>query len=267
MLAAVVSDFLTAVEREAGLAGVTVRHALPVTGNMLVRAVDLLRARANTPGRTLLRILADRQLIFYLSVLEQCDRRGGCLTKSRTPCWVLTPDRDRLIVTFTTGKTARVKTPDRFVLRRTGGALCPFVTRDAYMAACVACGVSLASGSPYVFFHIDLRSTRPLSLVSHASAEMMNSRFKECMSSVTGAPSLHSIHGVRVGGALVARWAGADEASLLAVRLAGGWMTDDSARRYSKYALVVADSSLSPAEKLEVLSDWLSSAPEFRFFV
>ncbi|TPX52129.1 hypothetical protein CcCBS67573_g09932 [Chytriomyces confervae] len=228
---------------------------LPVSFTRLLEA-DIY-AKISDPSLPPMIRLQWRQLWCFTLLVGISGRRPGDLTRIRTPSVIWLPDRTRVVITLINGKTATASKPDRFVVDHPA-----FLTSlKLYARDCAWNGLSLSEGTPYVFFKMAEHKSPDKN--APGSAQNLNAAFQRTLKGM-GIFEGETLYGFRVGNAVTTALNTSDPATL---RAAGGWHSDESALRYSQFAIVATAAEAGAAHPADAARSWLAQRKELAFFI
>ncbi|TPX73790.1 hypothetical protein CcCBS67573_g04946 [Chytriomyces confervae] len=197
-----------------------------------------------------------RQLWCFTLLVGISGRRPGDLTRLRTPSFIWLPDHQRVVITLINGKTATTSKPDRFVVDHPAF----LATLKLYARDCAWNGMSLSEGTPYVFFK--MAEHKLPNKHAPASAPNLNAAFQRILKGM-GIFEGETLYGFRVGNAVATALNTTDPATL---RAAGGWHSNESALRYSQFAIVATAAEAGADNPTDAVRSWLAQRRDLAFF-
>lgn len=216
-----------------------------------LRAAVMSRMRDTT--RSDWQRLKWRQFWLFILFVGYSGRRPGDLAQFRTPAVVWLPNRSGLRCEIFKGKVATVSNTDPFVIKSK-----EFLTAlRLYTRDCASLGAPLHQGAPFIFRKIEAGGFSR----DHVEAANMNAGFQTIWREA-GMFEGQSLYGFRVGAAIVADL---NTRNIPAIMKAGGWASEAMAKRYSKFADVVAN-VLDPGAPESCLQLWFANRGEFAYF-
>ena len=253
-----VSDHLTALEKELAQSAVVPIQALPIPEAEYLAVLRFLRVPYN--GNTVDWLYQQQSLLLYM-LLHTCGRRPDDVAYVRYASFQWGPDGRSVIFSMFIGKTNAGIRADRLVIRTNSDRhQCVVEQLKQYLNAMRMHKIDMATANHFVFFMIDRRSNS-VDLSRATDPSTMTQRFQATLNRM-GCFNGQTLYGFRVQAALVAAWSSDD---IRDVMNAGGWMSEESARRYSQWALL-AKACLDPQAPQETMRAWLLARLEFRVF-
>ena len=256
-----IQDHVKAITRELAASAVAPVQAPPIPDSEYELVLRFLsRAHTGIP----MEWLYNQQMLFFLKLLHTLGRRPDDVAQLRSVSFQWAPDRDSIVVCMFQGKTNHGIRVDRVLVKRNTAKrfFCVVAQLEAYQAAIGQTGMDLSSANHFVFFLIDRRQRDWIAdLTCHTEPATFNERFQSILQRM-GMWEGQSLYGFRVMAALVASWNSDD---IRDVMDAGGWLSAESAHRYSQWAFLAKNAS-DPEASAEVTRAWLQSRPRFGAF-